>query len=68
MNVDTMNWPQWLQQVIWFRHVCPRCKSIEFKPAELRVFDGMLGLLALRPVRCKGCWRRFYWVSVRDPE
>jgi hypothetical protein len=51
--------------VIWTRHVCPRCDSVQFKPAELRSFDGLLSVLALRPVRCMFCWRRYYWFALR---
>jgi hypothetical protein len=38
---------------------------VKFKTAELRPYDGLLGLFGLRPVRCLFCWRRFYWVSLR---
>lgn len=62
MNDETMTWPSWLPRVLWMRR-CPRCTSVDFKPAELRPYDGLLALFFLRPVRCKSCWRRFYWVS-----
>jgi hypothetical protein len=68
MNVDTMIWPNWLQKVLWFRHRCPRCTSVKFKPGESHSFDGLLSLFALRPVRCMFCWRRYYWFSLRDAE
>lgn len=68
MNVETMTWPNWLPRVLGIRRVCPRCESVKFKPAELRSFDGLLGLFALRPVRCMFCWRRYYWFSVRGEE
>jgi hypothetical protein len=68
MNIDAMTWPNWLPRVLWFRHACPRCNSVQFKPAELRSFDGFLSMFALRPVRCKFCWRRFYWFSLRVAE
>jgi hypothetical protein len=68
MNVATMTWPDWLPKVLCFRRRCPRCKSVQFKAGELRPFDGILGLFFLRPVRCKFCWRRYYWVSLRGAE
>jgi hypothetical protein len=68
MNIDAMTWPNWLPRVLWFRHACPRCNSVRFKPAELRSADGLLCMFALRPVRCKFCWRRFYWFSLRVAE
>lgn len=68
MNVETMTWPRWLPRVLWFRRTCPACTSVEFKPAELRPFDGILGLFFLRPIRCKSCWRRFYWFTLRAAE
>ena len=68
MSNDTMTWPSWLPRVLWFFRKCPRCTSVEFKPAELRSFDGLLGMFALRPVRCMFCWRRYYWFSLRSAE
>lgn len=66
MNPETMTWPTWLPRVLWPRRMCPRCTSVQFKPAELRSFDGLVSMFALRPVRCMSCWRRYYWFSIRD--
>jgi hypothetical protein len=30
----------------------------------LRPFDGLLGMIAVRPVRCMFCWRRYYWFAL----
>lgn len=60
MKIANKFWPDWLQQVLWMKRECPRCNSIQFKPAELRTWDGLLGMFALRPVRCMFCWRRYY--------
>jgi hypothetical protein len=30
----------------------------------MRPLDELLGMFALRPVRCKFCWRRYYWLSL----
>jgi len=68
MSVATLTWPDWLPKVLLFRRRCPRCKSVEFKPGELRPYDGLLALFFLRPVRCKFCWRRFYWVTLKGAE
>lgn len=67
MNAETMTWPNWLPRVLWIRN-CPRCKSDKFKPAELRPLDGLLAMFFLHPVRCKSCWRRYYWISLGVPE
>lgn len=68
MSVETMAWPDWLPRVLWIRRVCPRCNSVKFKSGELRSFDCLLGMFALRPVRCMFCWRRYYWLSIRGVE
>jgi hypothetical protein len=68
MSVKVMNWPNWLPRVLLIRRACPCCDSTKFKPGELRSYDGLLGLFALRPVRCMFCWRRYYLLTLRDPE
>lgn len=68
MSVRVMNWPNWLPRLLLIRRKCPCCNSVKFKPGELRAFDWLLGLFALRPVRCMFCWRRYYLLSLRDPE
>jgi hypothetical protein len=68
MSDKAMEWPNWLPRVLLIRRACPRCNSVKFKPGELRSFDVILGLFALRPVRCMFCWRRYYLLSLRDPE
>jgi hypothetical protein len=65
MNAELTSWPSWLPRVLWMRRKCPRCNCAEFKPSELHSFDGFLGMFALRPFRCKFCWRRYYWFSLR---
>lgn len=49
--------------ILWWRRNCPLCSSIEFQAAELGSWDNALGLLALNPVRCTNCWRRYYWFA-----
>lgn len=68
MNVETTTWPRWLPRVLWMRRMCPSCTNVEFKPAELRPYDALLALFFLHPVRCKSCWRRVYWFSLRVAE
>jgi len=68
MNVATMTWPRWLPRVLCIRRRCPSCTSVEFKAAELRPYDGLFALFFLLPVRCKSCWRRYYWVSLRGAQ
>jgi hypothetical protein len=64
MSDARKDWPNWLPHLLLFRHKCPRCNSVQFKPAELRPIDGLLAMFALRPVRCKYCWRRYYWITL----
>jgi len=64
MSSEIRNWPTWLPQLLWFRRQCPRCNSVEFKQAELRPVDGLLSMFAIHPVRCKFCWRRYYWFAL----
>ena len=63
MNFSNRTWPSWVPQLLWIRRECPRCNSVKFKQAELRPVDGLLGMIALRPVRCMFCWRRYYWFA-----
>ncbi len=62
MSAIKIRWPNWAPRVLWKK--CPYCSSEQFKAAELRPYDGILGLFALRPVRCNFCWRRFYWITL----
>ena len=66
MSDTSWNRPSWAPQMIWFRKACPHCTSEKFKAAELRPYDGFLKMFALRPVRCMFCWRRYYWISLRE--
>lgn len=45
MNVEAMTWPNWLPRVLWIRRMCPRCKSLQFKPSCVR----SMGFLACLP-------------------
>lgn len=63
-----MTWPNWLPRVLVINRKCPRCHGGEFKAAELRPFDQALAMFALRPIRCKFCWRRYYWFALREYE
>jgi hypothetical protein len=63
MNPTSRDWPSWLPHVLWIRRQCPRCTSVKFKPAETRFLDGLLGMFAVRPIRCMFCWRRYYWFA-----
>jgi len=67
-GMSHMNWsrPHWAPRVLWIRRKCPCCNSVQFKPSELRPYDQLLSLFALRPVRCAFCWRRYYWFSLRE--
>ena len=67
MSSTSRNWPDWVPHLLLIRRQCPRCNSVKFKPAELRSFDSLLAMFALRPVRCMFCWRRYYWFTLRGP-
>jgi hypothetical protein len=66
MSDTSRTWPSWAPRPPLFRHKCPCCNSVKFRQAELRTWDGLLAMFALRPVRCMFCWRRYYWVSLVD--
>ena len=66
MHTAHWNRPAWLPDLLWFRRECPRCNGGQFKVAELRPFDGLLGMFALKPVRCVFCWRRYYGFAFLD--
>jgi hypothetical protein len=64
MSDSSWTRPTWAPRMPLLRHKCPSCTSTQFKAAELRPFDFLFSLFLLFPVRCKSCWRRFYWVSL----
>ncbi len=66
--VSRVSWnqPAWMPHLLFIKRKCPRCNSVKFKQAELRSFDSLLSLFALRPVRCMFCWRRYYWFALHD--
>lgn len=68
MNTVSQHWPNWLPHLIWMKHKCPCCDSVKFKAAELRSFDELLSMFALRPVRCMFCWRRYYWFAFHSAD
>ena len=68
MNFSNRTRPKWVPRLPLIWRACPACNSLKFKQAELRPFDGLLSLFALRPVRCMFCWRRYYWPSLHDAE
>ena len=63
MTSTSWRWPNVIPQMLWIRRKCPRCNSVQFKQAELRSFDGLLAMFAIRPIRCMFCWRRYYWFA-----
>lgn len=66
MHTDSREWPNWVPRLLLIRRQCPRCNSVKFKPAELRLIDGLLSMFAVRPIRCLFCWRRYYWFSLHS--
>ena len=68
MDSSNRTWPNWMPRVLVIRRACPVCNSVKFKQAELRPVDGLLGMFALRPVRCMYCWRRYYWLSLHGAQ
>jgi hypothetical protein len=49
--------------LLWFGQKCPLCTSMLFTEAEHQSLDRLLTLLALHPVRCANCFRRYYCFS-----
>jgi hypothetical protein len=66
MEIANRNWPSSIPRILWKRHECPRCSSIEFRAAESHPLDPLLRSFALRPVRCVNCWRRYYWFAKKN--
>jgi hypothetical protein len=64
MAIAGLNLAAYFPKLLW--RVCPLCSSVKFKTAESYPFDRPLRLLALRPVRCVNCWRRYYWFAMKD--
>ena len=60
-----LNWPSTLPKLLWNKRECPLCSSVEFEEAESGSLDSPLGLFSLRPVRCRNCFRRYYWFAKR---
>jgi hypothetical protein len=63
MSITKQDWPNWLPHMLWIHRQCPRCASVNFKPAEMRQLDELLSMFAVRPIRCLFCWRRYYWFA-----
>lgn len=68
MNSSGRTWPSWAPRMLWIKHECPSCNSLKFKQAELRSYDSLLSMFAVRPVRCMFCWRRYYWFAFHNLE
>ena len=69
MNTETMTWPRWLPRVtVDCAEGALAATRVQFKPANCDHSMDSSALFVLRPVRCKFCWRRYYWVSRRENE
>jgi hypothetical protein len=66
MNSLRFRWPAGLPRLLGSPKECPVCTSIEFTEAEFHPFDRTLSLLALHPIRCVNCWRRYYGFSMTN--
>jgi hypothetical protein len=60
MDVASVRWLGRFSGLLWVGQQCPLCTSILFNKAEHGALDRLLTLLALRPVRCANCFRRYY--------
>ena len=63
MNSLYFSWRAGFSRLIGSPKECPVCTSIEFTDAEFHPLDRSLSFLALRPIRCVNCWRRYYGFS-----
>ena len=59
MEIVDRLWPSGIPRILW-RRQCPLCSSVEFKEAERHPLDRLLRIIALFPVRCVNCRRRYY--------
>ena len=62
-QLETSHGGRWLSKFLgflWFGQKCPLCTSMLFAEAEHRSSDRLFALLALHPVRCVNCFRRYY--------
>jgi hypothetical protein len=66
MNADRFQWPSEIPRLLWPLRKCPLCTSVEFVPAEKHLLDHTLSWIALHPLRCVNCWRRYYAFSVSN--
>jgi hypothetical protein len=59
-NSSSARWLSKFLGLLWRGQRCPLCTSILFSEAEHQSLDGLLAMLALHPVRCTNCFRRYY--------
>ena len=68
MNVEAMTWPVGCRECFGYGEGALAANPFNSNPPSCAPYDGLLGLFFLRPVRCKFCWRRYYWISLRGAE
>lgn len=66
MNSDRLQWPSVMPRLLWPPRRCPVCTSVEFTSTEDYALDYVLTWLALHPVRCVNCRRRYYTFSLKN--
>jgi len=66
MNSPRFSWPSGLPRLLYSPKECPVCTSFEFTEAEFHPLDRIFSLLALHPIRCVNCWRRYYGFSMAN--
>ena len=63
MRLRDLNWHNGIPRFFVFRERCPLCRTREFHASMSHPFRSILRFVAIHPVRCQNCWRRFYWLK-----
>jgi hypothetical protein len=63
MRIRDLNWHNGIPQFFVVRERCPLCRATEFNLSAQHPLKQVLRYVAIRPVRCANCWRRYYWLK-----
>ena len=63
MKIRDLNWHNGIPRYVVFRERCPICRTREFHASMSHPLRSVLQYLAVHPVRCQNCWRRYYWLK-----
>jgi hypothetical protein len=63
MRIRDLNWHNSIPRLFVVRERCPLCLATKFNLSARHPLRLVLRCVAIRPVRCASCWRRFYWLK-----